>query len=58
MRKNNLKDDTENEFEQQRVYNCPIYPRGSKIYSNKGFVNIDEDSMRGFHWTCCIVKGK
>ena len=38
------------------MYNYPIYPRDSKIYSNKGFVNIDNGSQGGTHWTCFIVK--
>ena len=45
-----------NESELQRVYNYPIYPRDSKIYSDKGFVNIDNGIMGGTHWTCFIVK--
>ena len=39
-----------------RVYNYPIYPRGSKIYSDGGFVNIDDGSQGGTHWTFFIVK--
>ena len=35
------KDDTMNESQLQRVYNYAIYPRDSKIYSDRGFVNID-----------------
>ena len=31
MKKNNLKNDTMNESELQKVYNYPIYPRDSKI---------------------------
>ena len=46
------------ESEIQRVYNYPIYPRDSKIYSNKGFVNFDNVSQGGTHWTCFIVKDK
>ena len=46
-----------NESQLQRVYNYPIYPRDSKIYSDKGFVKIDNGSMGGTHWTCFIVKG-
>ena len=42
------------ESELQRVYN--IYPRASKIYSDKRFVNIDNGSRGGTHWTCFIVK--
>ena len=33
-----------------------IYPRDCKIYSDKGFVNIDNGSQGGTHWTCFIVK--
>ena len=56
MKKYNLKDDTMNESQLQRVYNYPIYPKNSKIYSDKGFVNIDDGSQFGTHWTCFIVK--
>ena len=45
-----------NEFQLQKVYNYPIYPRASEIYSDKEFVNIDNGSMGGSHWTCFIVK--
>ena len=41
----------------QRVYNYKIYPRDSKIYSDKGFVNINNGSMGGSHWTCFYIKG-
>ena len=58
MKKYKLKNDTMSESEIQRVYNYPIYPRDSKIYSNKGFVNIDYGSQGGTHWTCFIVKDK
>ena len=56
MKKYNLKNDTMNESELQRVYNYKIYPTDSKINSDKGFVNIDNGSMRGSHWTCFIRK--
>ena len=56
MKKNNLKKDTMNESQLQRVYNYPIYPRDSKIYSSKGFINIDDGSMGGSHWTAFYVK--
>ena len=56
MKKYKLKDDTMNESQLQWVYNYPIYPRDSKIYSDKGFVNIDNGSMGGSHWTCFIVE--
>ena len=56
MKKHNLKNDTMNESELQRVYNYKIYPRDSKIQSDKGFVNIDVGRMGGTRWTCYIVK--
>ena len=56
MKKYNLKNDILNESQLQRFYNYPIYPRDSKIYSDKGFVNIDNGRMGGSHWTCFIVK--
>ena len=56
MKKHKLKNNTMNESELQRVYNYPIYPRGSKIYSNKVFVNIDNGSQGGTHWTCFYIK--
>ena len=49
MKKNNLKDDTMNESELQRVYNYPIYPRDSKTYSDKGFDYLDDDRVGGTH---------
>ena len=56
MKKYKLKNDTMNESELQKIYNYPIYPRGSKIYSDRGFVNIDDGRLKGTHWTCFIVK--
>ena len=56
MKKYNLKNDTMDESKLQRIYNYPIYPRGSKIYSDKGFVNIGNGQMGGTQWTCFIVK--
>ena len=58
MKKYNLKNDTMNESDLYKFYNCPIYPRDSKIYSDKGFVNIDNGAQGGTHWTCFIVKDK
>ena len=52
MKKYNLKDDTMNESQLQRVYKYPIYTRDSKRHSDKGFVNIDNGSQGGTHWTC------
>ena len=45
-----------NESQLQKIYNYPIYPRDSKIYSDRGFVNIDNGSQGGSHWTCFIIK--
>ena len=45
-----------NEPELQRIYNYSIYPRDSKIYSDKRFVNIDDGSQGGSHWSCFYVK--
>ena len=56
MKKYKLKNDTMNERELQTIYNYPIYPRDTKLYSDKRFVNIDNGSMGGSHWTCFIVK--
>ena len=52
----NLKNDIMNESELQRVYNYPTYRRVSKKGSNRSFVNIDNGTMGGPHWTCFIVK--
>ena len=49
MKKYKLKNDTMNEPQLQKIYNYPIYPRDSKIYSDKGFVNIDNGAQGGFH---------
>ena len=56
MKNYKLKDHTMNESQLQKIYNYNIYPRDSKIYSDKGFVNIDNGSMGGTHSTCFIVK--
>ena len=45
-----------NESQLQKVYKNSILPRDSKIYSDRGFVNIDNGSMGGSHWVCFIVK--
>ena len=58
MKKYKLKNNTMTESELQKFYNFIIYPRDSKIYSDKGFVNIDNGSMGGTHWTCFIVQGE
>ena len=51
-----LKNDTMKESQLQGIYNYPIYPKDSKIYSERGFVNVDNGSMGGSHWTSFIVK--
>ena len=56
VKKYNLKDDTMNESQLQKFYKYPINPRNSKIHSDKGFINIDNGSRGGTHWTCFIVK--
>ena len=56
MKKYKFLNNTMNESELRRVYNFPIYPRDLKIYSDKGYVNIDNGSQGGTHWTCFIVK--
>ena len=56
MKKYNLKNATMTEIDLQRVYNYPIYPRDSKIYSDQGFVIIDDGRMGGSHWCAFYVK--
>ena len=58
MKTYNLKNDTMNESQLQKVYNYRIYPRNSKIYFDKGLVFIDNGSMGGSHWTCFYIKDK
>ena len=58
MKKFNLKTDTRNESQLQTVYNYPTYPRDSELFSDKGFVIIDNGSQCGTHWICCIIKDK
>ena len=52
MKKYNLKDDIMKESDLQKVFKYNIKPRCSKIYSDKGFVKIDNGSQGGTHWTC------
>ena len=40
----------------QRIHYYKLYPRGSKIYSDRGFVNIDFGRMGGTHWVRFIIK--
>ena len=53
-----IKKETLNESQLQKVYIYPIYPRDSNIYSDKGFVNLDNGSKGGTHWNCFIIKDK
>ena len=45
-----------NESQLQSFYDYPIYPTDYKTYSDTGFVNIDNGSQGGTHWTCFIIK--
>ena len=56
LKKYNIKNGTMNESHLQRVYKYPEYPRDSKICSDRGFVNIDNGSQGGVHWTAFHVK--
>ena len=56
MKKHNLKNNNMNESQLQKIYNYPIYSRDSKVYSDKGFVNIDNGDKGGTHWTCFYIK--
>ena len=56
VKKYKLENDTMNEFQLQKSYNYPIYPRDSKIYSDRRFVNIDNGSQGGTHWCAFYVK--
>ena len=56
MNKHKLKNNNMNESQLQKIFNYSIYTRDSNLYSNKGFINIDDGSQGGSHWTCFIVK--
>ena len=56
MKKYNSKNDNMIESQLYKVKSFPMYPRDSKIITDKGFVNIDNGSQGGTHWTCFIVK--
>ena len=45
-----------NESDLEKVYPHSIYPRDSEISSDKRFVNIDNGTMGGTHWTAFYVK--
>ena len=50
MKKYNLKDDTMNESQLQKIYKYSTFPRDSKRHSDKGLVNIDNGYRGGTHW--------
>ncbi len=56
MKKYNLKNDTMNESQLEKIYNYPIYPRDSKIYSDMGFINIGNYQNGGSHWCAFYIK--
>ena len=56
MNKYNLKNDTMNVLQLQKVNNYLIYPRDSKLHSDEDFVNVDNGSFGGTHWSCFIIK--
>ena len=56
MNKYKLRNDTMNESELHRVFHYPIYPRGSKLFSDKVYVIIDDGRMGRSHWVCFIVE--
>ena len=45
-----------NEFDLQRVHKYKKYIRDSIIKTGKRFVNLDNGSGGGSHWTCFILK--
>ena len=55
MKKYNLKNDNMNKSELQRVYNYEKYPRDSIITTNRGFVILDNGSLKGTHWICFTI---
>ena len=56
MKKYNLKNDTMNESQLQKISEYPIYPRDSRIDYDKGFGNIDDATQGGTPWCCFIIK--
>ena len=54
VKKSNMKDDTMSLSALQPLYNHPLYPRDSEIYSDKGFVNIVNRAQGGTHRTFFI----
>ena len=56
MKKHKSKNDTMNESQLQKFYDYSIYPRDSKIHSDKGFINTDNGCHGGTHWCVFCVK--
>ena len=56
MRKYKIKNNTMNEFQLQKIYNYNTYPRESKIYSDRGYVHMDNGSQGGSYWTAFYIK--
>ena len=56
MKKIDLKNVTMNERDLPRANKYNIYPKDFKIIIDLGFVNIDNGSQNGTHWTCFVVK--
>ena len=51
-----MKNDTTNKSELQRVYIYKLHPTDSIITRNERFLNNDDSSLGGTHWTCFIVR--
>ena len=56
MKNYNLKKDTMNDGELQKIYSYPVYPSDSEINSDKRFVSMDNGSKGGSHWFCLLKK--
>ena len=56
MKEYTIKNNTMEESELQRVYIYEIYPRDSKIYSDRGFVQKVNGSLVCSSLVCFIVK--
>ena len=56
MKKYNVKINTMNGSDLQKVYKYIIYSRDSKIYSDEGFLNIDNGDQVGTHWVCFYIE--
>ena len=41
-----------------KEFSYPIYPRDSRLKSDREFLHIDNGSQGGSHWTCFIITGK